>query len=316
MAGFCEIQLESISCPLGCLQDDVQHLVGRDRLHGLPGEFNVVRCSGCGLMRTNPRPTPETIGYYYPNGYGPYQSTQIGLPASQKLQARSWKRIMRRVFDMDPRKIPALQPGRLLEIGCASGGFLRQMAGLGWNVEGLEFSEKTAKAASSLGFPVQVGRLEIAHDPREPYDLIVGWMVFEHLHDPIHALQKLRCWTKPNGWLAISVPDASSLECKIFKDTWYALQLPTHLFHYSPKTLGKVLARGGWKIERLFWHNNPNNLLQSLRYRCMDRGWNALGDYFLDVVQGRRHRFFHDLMGKLLGTLHASGRMTVWARRV
>jgi hypothetical protein len=152
--------------------------------------------------------------------------------------------------------------------------------------------------------------------PLEPYDLIVGWMVFEHLHEPMQVLEKLRHWTQPDGWLVLSVPDAGALEFTVFKDAWYALHLPHHLYHYTLETLGLVLERSGWHIERVFWHSNPTNLLQSLRYRCRERGWQKAADYLLDIVAGRRQRYARLLLGRVLGMLHASGRMTVWANRV
>jgi hypothetical protein len=69
--------LETKPCPLGCSVSDETVLTGRDLLHDLPGEYTVVKCNSCGLMRTNPRPTPEAIGTYYPDDYGPYLGTQI-----------------------------------------------------------------------------------------------------------------------------------------------------------------------------------------------------------------------------------------------
>lgn len=320
MLGRHEVRLESVPCPLGCAFGDDPILVARDYLHGLPGEFTLVKCRACGLMRTNPRPTPDTIGLYYPDDYGPYRTTQIAAGVApvlgRKRQATLPQRTMGIIFDTDTRKLPRLPAGRMLEVGCASGAFLHQMAVQGWQVEGLEFSEKAAHAARALGYPVRTGTLEAAPDPREPLDLVVGWHVFEHFHDPICALQKFRRWTKPGGWLVLSMPDAGSWEFRIFGDKWYALQVPTHLYHYTPETLSRVLARAGWRRERLFWHNNANNLLHSLRYCCLDRGWNRWADYLSDMVEGRRQRNFLRFLARFLGGLHASGRMTVWARRL
>jgi len=304
-------ELESAPCAVGCPSDDEEILVGRDRLHALPGDFHVVRCRNCGLMRTNPRPTSETMEAYYPDDYGPYKSTRV----HSSRQATGEMNRFAKLFDTDTRKIPQLPPGRMLEIGCASGAFLQQMSSLGWQVEGLEMSVKAAHHACSLGFPVRAGTFETAPNPDEPYDLVVGWHVFEHLRNPVAALHRLHDWTKVGGWLALSMPDAGSWEFRVFKDRWYALQVPTHVYHYTPKSLKEVLARGEWALERLFWHHNPNNLLYSLRYCCIDRGWDREGAYLLDVVQGRRQRHLRLFLAKLLGTLRASGRMTVWARR-
>src|SRR3546814_3023143 len=86
------------------------------------------------------------------------------------------------------------------------------------------------------GYKVRNVSLEAAGDPQLPFDLIVGWMVLEHLHQPLDVLQKLRSWVRPDGWLVLSVPDAGGLEFRLFGDRWYALQLPTHLHHFSPET--------------------------------------------------------------------------------
>jgi len=305
-------QLEFAPCAVGCPSNDEEILVGRDRLHALPGNFHVVRCRSCGLMRTNPRPTSEAMAPYYPEDYGPYESTKVN-PSRRPLAGLNR---VAKLFDTDTRKVPQIPPGRMLEIGCASGTFLHQMSSQGWQVEGLEMSVKAANSARFLGYPVRTGTLETAPDPDEPYDLIVGWHVFEHLHDPVAALHRLHDWSKVGGWLALSMPDAGSWEFKVFKDRWYALQVPTHVYHYTPSSLREVLAGGDWALERLFWHHNPNNLLHSLRYCCVDRGWDRVGAYLLDVVQGWRQRHLRLLLAILLGTLHASGRMTVWARRV
>ena len=311
-----EVELEDRPCPMGCMPLDTRTLTGSDRLHGLPGEFTVVQCHVCGLMRTNPRPTPRAITFYYPEDYGPHRGRSSTYDAASKHIYGFWKAATRKILDTDSRKAPPLKPGRMLEIGCASGSFLARMAARGWHVEGLENSARVAEDARALGYFVRTGRLEHVPDPTELFDLVVGWQVLEHLHNPLSALEKLRCWTRPGGWLAISVPDASTWELRIFAANWYGLDLPRHLFHFTPRTLTAVLAKSGWKVERLFWHHNPNNLLHSLRYCCLDRGWIGAADYLLDVVQGRRQRVLRSLLGVLVGTLRASGRMTAWAKRI
>lgn len=307
------LNLERQPCPLGCQCDDRTILRGRDRLHGLPGEFTVVRCQTCRLMRTDPRPTRDSIGFYYPTSYGPYQpATSTGEQHS--FLSLGW--LAAQLLRLDPHRLPAVPTGRLLEVGCAAGTFLHKMAVRGWEVEGIEFSHEAARTARSFGFPVHPGSVETAPEPIRPYDLVVGWNVLEHLHDPISVLERLHKWTKARGWLALSVPDASAWEFKIFRDKWYALHLPNHLYHYTPNTLRAVLARCGWRIERLLWQANPNNLLHSLGYYAADRGWHGLVHFFHEMAGGRRQRVGRALAGIVLGALRQSGRMTVWASRM
>lgn len=305
--------LERVSCPMGCPPDDQVVVTGHDRLHGISGEFPVVRCRGCGLLRTSPRPTASDIQRYYPDAYGPYTTTAVGHQSSNAAAKRGR---LERLLEPRTNVLPPVPPGRMLEIGCGAGAFLHRMAMQGWEVEGLELSPTAGEEARQLGYPVFIGSLAAAPDPEAPYDLIVGWMVLEHLHDPVGMLRKLWRWSAPGGWLALSVPDAGALEFKLFRDAWYALDVPRHLFHFTVGTARLVLARTGWQLVRVVWHDNPNNLILSFRNRCQERGWVRTAARLKEIAEGRRHGRARLMLGKLLGSLRASGRMTLWARRV
>lgn len=313
------IYLEDALCPLGCTKNDEVILTGRDRIHGLPGEFTVVKCRSCGLMRTNPRPTPESIGYYYPDDYGPYLGTLV-KPAKSK-SIFDIKRVLRplknHVFNFNTQRLPRIAPGRLLEVGCASGAFLHQMSKQGWQVQGIEFSDKAAQAAAKLGYPVHSGSLETAPKLEKSFDLIVGWMVMEHLHDPIAGLKKLRECAKPGAWLVLSVPNAESLSFRLFKEKWYDLHLPNHLYHFTPETLGLVLQAGGWKLERVYHQRVLSNLVASSGYALQDRGFVRLGKSFINfpVYAGPRLTVLLYPIAWLLALFGQTGRMTVWARK-
>lgn len=317
MNGPREVMLEDVTCPLDCNRGDAVVLTGRDMLHDLPGEFNVVRCCRCGLMRTNPRPTQDTIGFYYPDDYGPYLGTTV-RPA-QPIPASWLKNILRpmvrRVFNFNTTTLPTLEPSRMLEIGCASGSFLHLMAGQGWQVRGIEFSEEAAQSAAQLGHQVHAGPLEKAPMPDEPFDLIVGWMVLEHLHDPVGGLQKLREWAKPGAWLVASVPNAGSLEFRLFKDKWYALQLPNHLYHFTPTTLESILSASGWTLEKIHHQRVLSNLIASIGYVLSDNGYAKLGQQCIAFPE-RTGRWNYALypLAWLLSVFGQTGRMTVWAR--
>lgn len=312
---FNSVKLEHAGCPLGCSGEDRLILVGRDRLFNLPGEYSLVRCNRCGLMRTSPRPTPESMGFYYPSDYGPYLGTRVSETRPEPRVKSLLRPLVQRMFDDRSKKIPTLKPKRMLEIGCASGGFLKEMAQHGWEVEGIEFAEAPASSARALGFKVQSGALEHANPPDQPADLIVGWMVLEHLHDPVQCLKKLKAWSSPDATLVLSVPNANSLEFRVFKSRWYALQLPAHLTHFTPKTLGNVLRAGGWRIEKVFYQRSLANLMMSSAYVAEDRGW-FRARTFLEGLAWRGGVVYYSLfpLAWLLSKFAQTGRMTVWAR--
>jgi len=313
---FPEIELEDVPCPVGCAAGDDVVLFGHDRLQGLPGRFRVVRCRGCALMRTNPRPARSSMGAYYLPEYGPYLGTRV---TAQTDAPRSlWRRAARRLFPFNAERLPSVAPGRMLEVGCASGAFLHRMAARGWDVEGIEFSPEAAAAARPLGHPVHAGPLETAPSPAAPYDLVVAWMTLEHLHDPVLGLRKLRGWTRKGGWLVASVPNAGALEFRVFKDAWYALHLPNHLYHFTPKTVDRVLGRAGWRVERIFHQRLLGNLVASIGYRMQDRGCPPrLTRPLVDFPEKARlgHLVLLPVAG-VLGGLGQTGRMTIWARPI
>jgi SAM-dependent methyltransferase len=307
------VEIEDVGCPHGCPRGEQPLFSGRDRLHGLPGEFAVVRCRTCGLMRTNPRPTRATIGFYYPSDYRVHQAAGSPAPAGR---ARG-RRLLQRLFDFRSTSLPELGAGHLYEVGCGNGAFLRRMAERGWSVEGLEPSRTAAENARALGLRVQHAPLEAAGPPQRPPDLVVAWMVLEHLHDPIEGLVRLHGWTRPGAWLAASVPNAASLEFAWFRDAWYSLHLPAHLFFFTPQTLERLLRASGWRLERVLHQRNLLNLVASTGYRLRDRGvWPRLADRLASYPQRARWQHYAGYpLAAALAAFGQTGRMTFWARR-
>lgn len=304
------VEVEDRPCPNGCIAQDEFVIEGGDRLHAIPGRFKVLRCMQCGLMRTNPRPTQETIGTYYPADYRPHQGTQT--PAgSKRTGLRRW---IERRLGLETRSIPPVPAGHLLEIGCSSGAFMEQMRQKGWSAEGIEFSEPAAARARAKGFAVQTATVETATGPSRPADLIAAWMVLEHLHDPVSALNKMRRWIRSDGYLIASIPDARAMEFRLFGNYWYALQLPTHLHHFTPKSIATVLHTAGWELKKIIWQPNCSNLLWSLEYWAADKQHRRLHVAVHWVRTSRSARMVRALLGWLLGLLRQSGRIEIWAQ--
>jgi 2-polyprenyl-3-methyl-5-hydroxy-6-metoxy-1,4-benzoquinol methylase len=313
------IELEYASCPLCTEGTDQTVLSGRDRLHDLPGTFTIVGCKKCGLMRTTPRPTGETIGYYYPADYGPYKGTVVADTAAKPSDIKA--RLItfaKTIFDTKAAALPPMvEKGRLMEIGCASGSFLHSMAQTGWQVEGIEFSEDAAQTARNLGYDVSTGAVETISKKNSSFDLIVGWMVLEHLHDPVGSLLKMALWSKPEGKLVISVPNAGSKEFHAFGPRWYALQLPTHLFHYDTYSIVRVLDAGGWRVTNIHHHRTMANAIASIGYWLHDNGRKSLGQLLIDFPEkgGRIGALILFPVSYVFSLFGQTGRMTIWAER-
>jgi 2-polyprenyl-3-methyl-5-hydroxy-6-metoxy-1,4-benzoquinol methylase len=307
---------ESAPCPMGCPRHDQPVLTGRDYLCDLPGQFFLVRCTSCGLMRLDPRPSPASIIAYYPSTYGPHQDPDTLTSAGDRVRP-GWQATVRRRFDFRTQPLPPVKPGHALELGCAVGTFLDHLRDDGWVVEGLEPSQAAADRARAKGHQVETIPIEQAELFREPYDLIVAWMVLEHLHDPIAALKKLTHWADPAGWLVVSVPNAAAIEFALFKDRWYALQLPTHLYHFTPTTLAALLEKGGWRVDRIVHQRVLTNLIGSLEFLLRDAKW---GSRIAPRIQRIRLNPLTNFMlypvATLLAHVGQTGRMVAWARPI
>ena len=308
-----EIILEHVCCECGSNIDNPV-LIGKDWINNLTGEFQIVRCTQCGLMRTNPRPTKETIGFYYPDSYAPYLTTQIKPNTKPKKIRKGIEKYIANPFQANSKSIlPKNKAGHLLEIGCGSGDFLMAMQQQGWLVDGLEYSESATENAKQQGLNVQCSSLEAIQLPKNKYDMIVAWMVIEHLHHPVAGLEKLYQALNECGVLVISVPDTGGIDFKLFKEYYYALHLPNHLYHFTKPSLNQLILKAGFKKSRFFWQRNPNNLLSSL-IRVLDNNQKTKAANLVRSILARnRLRWLSKLLGLILALIHQSGRMTVWA---
>ena len=312
MSASASVDLEAATCALGCSAGVTELFRARDLLHGGPGEFPLVRCDACGLVRTSPRPTPEAMARYYPDDYAPHHSsTHAPRSRPRQLVGRAVRALV------GDQALPRVAPGSLLEFGCGGGSFLHAMRTEGWRVHGVEPSAAAAARARELGLDVQVAGLEGAAPPPFAPSLTVGWMALEHLHDPRGGLEKLHAWSAPGGWLVISVPNIRALDFRLFGPRGYAVQAPTHLWHFDPGTISALLEATGWQVERVLHQRSEVNLLLSaanaLRARARAA---ALADKLESYgTWGLPARLAALPLGVALGALGRSGRMTVWARR-
>lgn len=311
-----DVELEDVACPIGCPRADDIVVQASDRLHSGPGIFTVVRCKNCGLMRTTPRPVQSAMSAYYPDDYAPYRPANPTVATNRRRKSRAWH-CVQQVVDSRAQWVPELPPGNLLEFGCAGGAYLSRMRAAGWNVTGVDIGTTATDRARAAGLSVHTGHLETMPDNGERFDLVVGWMALEHLHDPIAALRLLHERTRSDGWLVVSVPDAGALEFRLLGPRWYSLHLPAHLFHFTPETLRATLRRGGWQMERVIYQRSAMNLAGSLGHLITDLGFERIGHRLVRAV-GRSQLLGYLLLplGIMLGLLRQSGRITVWASRM
>lgn len=238
------VETEHVACNL-CGADNSQWLFeGYDRLHDLPGRFNVVRCRHCGLVYLDPRPTQDSIGDYYPDDYEPhifFERVRHNRLAYLDYNYGMWKR--RRAIER------FVSHGHVLDIGCGSGSFLFYMRDQGWQTSGVEISPSAVTyVRQTLNLEVSLGDVFAANYPSNTFDLITLWNVFEHLHDPAANLVEIRRILKVGGHIVLAVPNQQSWGAKLFGPAWVGYDVPRHLYTYTPDTLKTLLTRHGFEL--------------------------------------------------------------------
>jgi SAM-dependent methyltransferase len=139
--------------------------------------------------------------------------------------------------------------GELLDVGAGKGHFMAAARELGWHVDGIEFSAASAATAAELyGVEVRVADFMSMPDDGRLYDAVVMIHVLEHLPDPRFAIARARSLLAPGGRLLISVPNAASLQARLFGSRWLHLDLPRHLYHFTPDALSVLLEGSGFEV--------------------------------------------------------------------
>lgn len=191
------------------------------------------QCSACGLGRA------ETKGFdpnaYYTTGYF------SGQCSDGYADYRGAEPILRREFAKSVAFIRRFHPcGRLLDIGCAYGFFLKE-ARRYFDVSGIELAEDAAESCRRAALPVLSGVADEANMARVgEVDVITLFDVIEHLPQPRDTLMLCCRHLKPGGLLVITTGDFNSLAARLMGARWRLMTPPQHLWFFTRESLCRM----------------------------------------------------------------------------
>ena len=186
----------------------------------------ILRCSACGLGYRSFRPTDNQLAALYRAADDRMYEAEM---------PNRW-RTARRHLQLVERHVPI--KGHVLDIGCASGAFLRVMGDAGWAIEGIEpAASQYRRARAMLGesAAIQECVLQQAHLP-DTYDLITLWDVLEHVVEPVSFLALAASHLREGGYLMLNVPRIDSIPARILGSRW-PLLLAEHLNYFTIPSL-------------------------------------------------------------------------------
>jgi len=212
-------------------------------------QFNVTRCMHCGVGFTTPKLSASELTKFYSHEYYSLDNNLKLEEATRPYNQTRVDRIRRFV-----------KSGRLLDIGAGTGMFLKTARENHFEVEGLEITTDAAVfGRQTWGLNIRQGNLHETSLPTNAYDIVTLGHVYEHLHEPRAALEQLHSILKRGGLLVISVPNFDSVQARLFRSNWFHLDVPRHLFHYTPSSLRGMLETSGFNVVDVNFFSSEHN---------------------------------------------------------
>lgn len=243
-----------------------------------PGQWALWQCQLCRSAWLDPRPTQATIGIAY-GRYYTHGSTELPSPrnAFERVRAAlangyrnarygtnlrpaaaagrlfvSVLPVLGWPVDIAYRYLPARragESGRVLDIGCGNGAWLRLAQDAGWQAAGVEPDPVARGEAEKTG-------LEVRHlvddwlDQPGSFDVVTMSHVIEHVHDPLALLRVTHSLLRPGGQIFVDTPNIDAVGHKLYGPDWRGLEPPRHLVLFNRASLSDALERTGFRKVR------------------------------------------------------------------
>jgi SAM-dependent methyltransferase len=197
----------------------------------------VLRCTACGLAYRSFRPTNHQLSLLY------RVADDSTYEAEKPNRVRTAKR-HQRIIEKHVRGT-----GSVLDVGCASGVFLRLMRESGWRVIGVEPSEtQFLRATQTLGGDANIQQCVLQEASLQgDLDLITMWDVLEHVTHPPELLALAAGLLRPGGCLALNVPRIDSPAARLLGRHWPVL-LAEHLNYFTVPSLRACGEAAGLRL--------------------------------------------------------------------
>ena len=216
-------------------------------------QFYVVTCKVCGLTYVNPR-LKQFDGIYNENyfsnedliknnantfGYTDYRD-------DEPQRIRQFESIMKRIKNY-------VKKGKVLDVGCAFGYFLKAAEKEGFEAAGVEISKYAVSRAKQNNLNVINSKLKDANFKSSSFDVVTIFDVIEHVASPSDEFREINRVLKKSGLLVLETPDEGSFLVRhILKDKWEEYRRAReHIYFFSKKTIRKLAEQNGFKVLKI-----------------------------------------------------------------
>ena len=245
-----EYKLEKLEC-LFCKANSSTKLYNMDR-YGIM--IDTVICDRCGLIRSDPYYTNETLDKYYQNEYRSiYTESKKATEDFFAHEVMIGKQVLLYLGSLFGNNF---KNKTVFEIGTGAGGILLPFKEAGADVHGCDLGDEYIKYGISKGIDIVQGDISVLKS-KGLADIIILNHVLEHFIDPVKKLDEIKSLLKEDGVIYISVPGVIS-HITSYKTFKMYLQ-NAHAYHYSLASLVNLmkivdfgLEKGDEKVRAVF----------------------------------------------------------------
>jgi 2-polyprenyl-3-methyl-5-hydroxy-6-metoxy-1,4-benzoquinol methylase len=199
-------------CPLCESESLSNYMICKDFM--VTGEsFALTQCTDCNFIFTNPRPSEANAHKFYDS---PKYISHNHKPTSPFEIAYSFIRsyAINKKIDLIQSYV---EKGKILDIGCGTGSFLKVIKDRGWDIQGIESNDSANQLVSSkLDVKIQKSIFDLP--AKKTYNAITLWHVLEHLYDINDALSHIKKIKAKKGRIFMALPNYQSPDAEYYKE--------------------------------------------------------------------------------------------------
>ena len=145
--------------------------------------------------------------------------------------------------------------GKIYDVGCGDGLFLKEASRLGLRITGFE-PEPMPRRQAEKRLGKSLDQRLFASLKSGKASAITCWQVIEHLDDPASFLRACRHNLADGGLLTLSTVNIDSLQAKCFGGKWLHLDPPRHLWIGNLHRVIQLVKDSGFEVERIRYNSS------------------------------------------------------------
>ncbi len=237
---------------------NLKQLSAKDYFLGSKKEYLYLLCCSCCSLSIGK--IPEDLSGLYKDYYSFSEPSKISnfklqlykhILKKTKVFSKALNFLLKKQEDLPILSLQTvgLQPHKkILDVGCGSGSLLCLLHKMGFkNCLGIDpFLENDISYPSGL----KLNKQDL-FDLDEKFDLIMFHHVFEHFPNPKEVLSHVSKLLSPNGICLIRIPNVDSYSFLRYKENWFSIHAPFHLFLPSRAGMEVMVKGTGLRIEKI-----------------------------------------------------------------